>query len=89
MVLDGEVDSAYPRRWLGRVDVETTDGRTLSGRIDVPKGDPGNSLSRSELEAKALRLARFGGGARESEVRGAIHRILSLDSADRVGRLVR
>jgi len=89
MVLDGEVDSAYPRRWLGRVDVETTDGRTLSGRIDVPKGDPGNSLSRSELEAKALRLARFGGRTHESEVRGAIHRILSLDSADRVGRLVR
>ena len=89
MVLDDEVDSAYPRRWLGRVDVETTDGRTLRGRVDVPKGDPGNSLSRSELEAKALRLARFGGGAHESQVRAAMHRIWSLDSIDRVAGLVR
>ena len=89
MVLDDEVDAAYPRRWLGRVDVETTDGRMLRGRVDVPKGDPGNSLSRSELEAKALRLARFGGGAHESQVRAAIHRILSLDSTDRVAALLR
>jgi 2-methylcitrate dehydratase PrpD len=89
MVLDGEVDSAYPRRWLGRVDVETTDGRMLRGRVDVPKGDPGNSLSRAELAEKAIRLARHGGSATEAEVRGAIDRIRGLDSADRVGRLVR
>jgi 2-methylcitrate dehydratase PrpD len=89
MVLDDEVDSAYPRRWLGRVDVETTDGRTLRGRVDVPKGDPGNSLSRAELEEKAVRLARFGKSATEAEVRGAIDRIRRLDTAHRVERLVR
>jgi 2-methylcitrate dehydratase PrpD len=89
MVLDDEVDSAYPRRWLGRVDVETTDGRTLRGRVDVPKGDPGNSLSRAELEEKAVRLARFGKSATEAEVRGAIDRIRRLDTTDRVERLVR
>ena len=89
MVLDDEVDAAYPRRWLGRVDVETTDGRTLRGRVDVPKGDPGNSLSRAELEEKAVRLARFGGSATEAEVRGAIDRIRQLDTADRVERLIR
>ena len=89
MVLDDEVDSAYPRRWLGRVDVETTDGRLLRGRLDVPKGDPGNSLSRTELAEKAVRLARHGGSATEAEVRSAIDRIWELDSADRVGRLVR
>ena len=89
MVLDPEVDREYPRRWIGKVDVETTDGRTLSARVDVPKGDPGNSLSRSELEAKALRLARYAGGATEVEARAAIERILRLDSTERVGRLVR
>jgi 2-methylcitrate dehydratase PrpD len=89
MVLDDEVDSAYPRRWLGRVDVETTDGRTLHGRVDVPKGDPGNALSRAELEEKAVRLARFARSATEAEVRGTIERIRRLDTADRVERLVR
>src|SRR5262249_2397061 len=88
MVLDDEVDSAYPRRWLGRVDVETADGRTLRGRVDVPKGDPGNSLTRPELEEKAVRLGRFGGSARETGVRAAIDRIRRLDSVDRMGRLV-
>ena len=89
MVLDPEVDGEYPRRWIGRVDVETTDGRTLSARVDVPKGDPGNSLSRPELEAKALRLARYAGGATEAEARAAIQRILRLDSTERVERVVR
>ncbi|MGE8065237.1 MmgE/PrpD family protein [Pseudomonas sp. NPDC089569] len=61
MQLDGEVDDAYPRRWLGRVDVQTTDGRGLSAAIDEPKGDPGNTLSRAELEDKFQRLLAFAG----------------------------
>ena len=89
MVLDDEVDAAYPRRWIGRVDVETTDGRTLHGRVDVPKGDPENSLTRAELAEKAVRLARYGGSATEAEVRAAIERIWDLDAVDRAGRLVR
>lgn len=89
MVLDAEVDHEYPKRWIGKVDVETTDGRTLRARVDVPKGDPGNSLTRSELEAKALRLARYAGGATETETRAAIQRVVRLDSTERVGRLVR
>src|SRR5262249_32530811 len=46
MELDREVDSAYPARWIGKVTVSTHDGRTLEGRVDEPKGDPGNTLSR-------------------------------------------
>jgi len=53
MVLDPEVDGAYPARWIGKVEVTTTDGRTLAARVDEPKGDPGNTLSRPELEDKA------------------------------------
>ncbi|MFP1680523.1 MmgE/PrpD family protein [Alloalcanivorax sp. C16-2] len=60
MILDAEVDGAYPARWLGRITVETTDGRRLQGAIDEPKGDPGNTLSRAELETKFRHLAAFG-----------------------------
>ncbi|KJJ94284.1 2-methylcitrate dehydratase [Pseudomonas sp. 21] len=67
MQLDAEVDSAYPRRWLGRVDVLTTDGRQLHGAIDEPKGDPGNGLSRAELEDKFRRLLAFAGQRSEAE----------------------
>jgi 2-methylcitrate dehydratase PrpD len=71
MRLDAEVDRAYPTRWIGKVAVETTDGRTLYGRVDEPKGDPGNTLSRAELEDKALRLAAYGGAADADEMRAA------------------
>ena len=81
MVLDPQVDSAYPARWIGKVTVQTTDGRTLHGRVDEPKGDPGNSLSRTELEDKAYRLARFGGVASKAEVATAIDRIWKLAEA--------
>src|SRR5207237_1353435 len=46
MELDEEVDRAYPARWLGRITIHTRDGRTIRGRVDEPKGDPGNTLTR-------------------------------------------
>jgi 2-methylcitrate dehydratase PrpD len=67
MVLDREVDAAYPQRWLGRVEVKTLDGRVLHGAIDEPKGDPGNTLSRAELEDKFQRLLAFSGARSASE----------------------
>jgi 2-methylcitrate dehydratase PrpD len=67
MRLDPEVDAAYPRRWIGKVTVETVDGRRLEGRVDEPKGDPGNPLSRAELEDKFFRLARYREGATKEE----------------------
>lgn len=72
MVLDAEVDAAYPQRWIGKVTVQTRDGRTLQGRVDEPKGDPGNTLSRDEITAKALRLAAYGGSVPEDRAETAI-----------------
>ncbi|MCB2025358.1 MAG: MmgE/PrpD family protein, partial [Ottowia sp.] len=72
MELDPEVDGAYPQRWIGKVTVTTTDGRTLQGRVDEPKGDPGNTLTREELTAKALRLAAHSGGASAAEMQRAV-----------------
>jgi 2-methylcitrate dehydratase PrpD len=79
MVLDPEVDAAYPRRWIGLVEVETVDGERFTARVDVPKGDPGNTLSRQELEDKARRLAAFRGGASPGEMAGFIARAWALD----------
>lgn len=86
MQLDAEVDGAYPARWIGKVEVTTADGRVLTARVDEPKGDPGNTLSRPELEDKAVRLATYRGGATEAEMREAIARIWSLADAPVVGR---
>jgi uncharacterized protein YgfB (UPF0149 family) len=88
MALDPEVDAAYPARWIGKVRVETTDGRVLHGRVDEPKGDPGNTLSRAELEDKALRLALYHGGASEAEMRVAMARLWDICSWSQVGLLL-
>ena len=88
MQLDPEVDAAYPARWLGRVSVETTDGRHLAARVVEPKGDPGNTLTRPELEDKALALAAYRGGASEAEMRGVIANVWSLAQSPSVGRFL-
>jgi 2-methylcitrate dehydratase PrpD len=85
MILDPEVDQAYPLRWIGKVTVKTADGRTLFGRIDEPKGDPGNTLTRSQLEEKALLLAEFSGAATNEEMRLLFDRIWDITRIDKIG----
>ncbi|MBV9889892.1 MAG: MmgE/PrpD family protein [Rhizobacter sp.] len=88
MALDSDVDASYPARWIGKVTVRTRDGRTFAARLDEPKGDPGNPLGRSEIEAKAERLAAYRDGASAAEVRRAIARIRALRGTARVGSLL-
>ncbi|MCW5657054.1 MAG: MmgE/PrpD family protein [Burkholderiaceae bacterium] len=88
MQLDAEVDSAYPQRWIGKVQVRTRDGRTLQARVDEPKGDPGNTLSRPELEDKARRLAAYGQAAVPAEMDALIERVWGLEHAPRLERLL-
>ncbi|NBR27101.1 MAG: MmgE/PrpD family protein [Betaproteobacteria bacterium] len=84
MVLDPEVDGAYPKRWLGRVSVTLNDGRKLEKKITSPKGDPDNVLSRPELEDKAIRLAGYTKGATDAEMRKVIARAWALHDAQDV-----
>jgi 2-methylcitrate dehydratase PrpD len=88
MVLDDEVNTAYPARWIGKVRVQTTDGRTIESRVDEPKGDPGNTLSRAEIETKVKGLARFSNGANTAEMEHLLPRLWSLTAANHVGWLL-
>jgi 2-methylcitrate dehydratase PrpD len=88
MELDPEVDAAYPQRWIGKVTVHTTDGRVLYGRVDEPKGDPGNTLSRDEITAKAQRLAAYSGAATPDEMSVAVNALWAIATLPRVGRLL-
>ena len=78
MALDPEVEQAYPQRWLRRVEITTRSGEVLRGAIDEPRGDPGNSLSRDELEDKFRRLAHYSRGASPAECEALIARIWRL-----------
>ena len=89
MVLDDEVDSAYPQRWLGRVEVTTVQGRTVHGRIDEPKGDPGNTLTRDELEDKFRRLLAFSGARNDEQASGLVELVWHLRHLDDLSVLTR
>ena len=78
MVFDSEVDAAYPERWIGLVDVETTGGEQFTSRVDVPKGDPGNTLSPEEVEEKAHDLAAYRDGASSEELAHIVKRVRNL-----------
>jgi 2-methylcitrate dehydratase PrpD len=85
MRLDPEIDAAYPKQWIGKVTVQTRQGQTLTGRVDVPKGDPGNTLTRPEIEEKALRLGCYRNAAAPEEVQSMIGKVWGLAECERVG----
>lgn len=88
MQFDRQVDAAYPARWIGKVRVETTSGARFEGAVHEPKGDPGNTLTRREIEDKALALASYRGGASTAEMRSVIARVWSLADAPSVGHFL-
>ena len=88
MILDPEVDGAYPQRWIGKVKVYLNDGKVFEGRVDEPKGDPGNTLSRSEITDKAMRLAAFSGGATPGEMSAAVERLWNIRKQSKIGLLI-
>jgi 2-methylcitrate dehydratase PrpD len=88
MELDAEVDGAYPARWIGKVTVTTRDGRRIAARVDEPKGDPGNTLSRTELEDKALRLGAYRSAASHAEMRRIIDTVWGMENLAVIGDLL-
>lgn len=85
MQLDSDVDGAYPNRWLGKVSVKTKDGREFEAFIDEPKGDPGNTLSRSEIEAKVERLMQYRNATTTAKARQWIDFVWGLEQEDKLG----
>jgi 2-methylcitrate dehydratase PrpD len=68
--------------------VTTRDGRRIAARVDEPKGDPGNTLSRDELEDKARRLGAYRAGASDAEMRRIIDTVWGMGDLALVGDLL-
>lgn len=88
MKADEEVNSAYPKRWIGKVTVALSNGTEIQARVDEPKGDPGNTLSRDELDIKARSLALSGSAVAAHELDKVMDSLWSISSANRVGFLL-
>src|ERR671921_1293021 len=90
MVFDreAEVDTAETNRWVGIAEVETTNGEQIVSRVDIPKGDPGNELSREEIEEKARRLAAFQEAASPEKIDTLIGRAWNVEREQHVRDLL-
>ena len=86
MVFDEEINRAPGNSWGGWVEVKTRDGRILERRVNIPKGHPQDALGRSEIEAKAMMLASYAGGASPEEMRSMIARAWTLSSEPDLNR---
>ncbi len=57
VVADAELEALYDEKWPSIVEITTKDGRLLSARRDLPKGEPEFPISDHELKDKFLSLA--------------------------------
>lgn len=88
MKLDDEINNAYPKRWIGKVTVTLANGNQIHTRVDEPKGDPGNTLSRDELDIKARSIALSGGAVEVHELDKVMDTLWNVGAANRVGFLL-
>ena len=77
MALDPEVEAAYPARWIGKVEVETADGRRLEGRVDEAARTKCRATRATRSAARRSRTRRcawlaYRDGASEAEMRRVI-----------------
>lgn len=54
---DAELEALYNEKWASIIEVSLKDGRVLTARRDLPKGEPEHPLSDAELKDKFLSLA--------------------------------
>lgn len=62
VVVADDLTAKYPAAWPTRLTVEMSNGTTLHGAADFPRGNPENPVTNEELETKFMRLVapRFG-----------------------------
>ncbi|TWI54732.1 MmgE/PrpD family protein [Halalkalibacter nanhaiisediminis] len=58
VVVDPEIDAAYPEKWGAKVDVHLKNGSIITKQTDFPKGDPENPVTSDELIDKFMKLAK-------------------------------
>jgi len=85
VVKDDELDALYDEKWPAIVEVQTNDGRVLSARRDVPKGEPEFPVSDEELKAKFMLLATDAVAVTQAEA--LWQTIFALDRRDSVSEL--
>lgn len=57
VIYDDNLDALYPRQYSSMLTIRTTNGRTLTKRVDWPRGYPQNPLTGNEVMEKFMAMA--------------------------------
>jgi len=76
---DAAMTAAFPKETIATVDVVLKDGRVISGKSILPKGEPENPLTRQEAIDKFTALALYGGKT-EAEAAAIAHAALNVET---------
>ena len=90
MVKDDELDALYDEKWPAIVEVQTKDGRFLSARRDIMKGEPEDPVSDRELRRKFDSLTADAVNAdRAEKIWQAVFQLEELKSLSELAGLLR
>lgn len=84
---DDELTALSPKKRAAVVEVKTTDGKIFTARVDIPKGEPENPMTPSEIENKFLQLALYG-GKEEKEAHAILRLIWGLKNDSNIKELI-
>lgn len=82
--IDAELAGLYPEFTASRVEIRLRDGRTVSKQIDLPKGDPRDPMTATDVAAK---LKRFASRRPAEHLEKIIVRVLDLENVQDVREL--
>lgn len=85
VTVDPEMTAAVPRRRPAEVRLKTMSGECMKLRVDLPKGEPENPVSETELVEKFVSLATFAG--KTPEAAGSLTKRLLVPNPDWEGVL--
>ncbi|MBX3357363.1 MAG: MmgE/PrpD family protein [Phycisphaeraceae bacterium] len=87
VVANDEFEALFPKFQPSRVTITTTDGRSFSKRVDVPKGDPRDPMTEEEIGVKFTALGQDVVGRQRCAELGRV--IMSIENEKTLGRFMR
>jgi 2-methylcitrate dehydratase PrpD len=82
---DEQLNKIYPDKTSSRVEILFKDGHSLSRQVDDPKGDPRDPLDAAAL---AQKVKHFAGDRDSRKLDEVIDRVLELETATELNRLI-